>query len=180
MEGKGWWRRDEEWGRCQSCQRRAALAPSQRSHVQPQKLLSTDCEGADIAARHPAELCSRTMCVCVREFEGGRQPNRDSGSKSLLKIILKKTLTWRFCQLIALLVFESFLMPITSSLTTAAVSWSKAIYYVAWIPISSAPVHSWYCCFAEHRCIHVISPPSVETPRGEEKKKNILHTVCLP
>lgn len=58
-------------GRCQSCQKRAEPAPSQRSHVQPQKLLSTDWEGADIAAHHPAVL--RYIYVCVSLRVGGRE-----------------------------------------------------------------------------------------------------------
>lgn len=48
--------------------------------MQPQKLLSTDWEGADIVAHHSAVLRYIAICVCVCEFEGGSQLFWDSGS----------------------------------------------------------------------------------------------------
>lgn len=60
------------WGawRCQSCQWNVEFAPSQLSHVQPQKLLSTDWEGADIAAHHPAVFRFIAICVFVVNIGG--------------------------------------------------------------------------------------------------------------
>lgn len=44
-----------------------------------------------------------------------------------------------------------FLKPIISLLTRNIVKWRKPTRWVVrCIQISSAPVHSWYCCFAAH------------------------------
>lgn len=99
--------------------------------------------------------CYIPMCVSETVKVGGSE----------IEIRVPKiTLIARFCQLLAPVVLHFPLMPIIS-LRTITVSWSKTIYNVVWVQICSAPVHSWYRCFAEHRFICVISPPFVEIPR---------------
>lgn len=164
---------EDDAKRCQSCHRRAVCFVT----AQP-------C-GALEAAPHRLggcwHRCSPPGCVvlyhyvCVSLRLGGSE---DSGSISRVKN--KKKLFYKILPFISPRSFRFFLMPIITLLTTIAVSRSKPIYYVVWIQISSAPAHSWYCCFAEHRCTHVISPPSVEMLKKKKKKRNILHTVCLP
>ena len=87
-------------------------APSQRSHVQPEKLLTTDWEGADIAARHPAELCY-VSTVCVYVFVRTECEKFETQGSFKIKMVI----SW-ICQVLALLKTKHNTWPYLSQYAT--------------------------------------------------------------
>lgn len=100
-------------------------------------------------------ICSY-VCMCEWVW-GWEAANSEFRFHNRLKI--KKSAYFKVLPIISPHGFRFFFMAIIILRTTITVSWSKPICYGVWIQISSAPVHSWYCGFAERRCICVISPP---------------------
>lgn len=142
--------------------------------------------GADLhrlgqCSHHCSPPSYTAICVCKWELEGGRQQIWDLCLTFEVRKKRKKEIAYlKVLPIISPHGFTFFFMPTISLPTTITVSWSKPIDCVERIQISSAPAHSWYCCFCRAQMYSCHFSSLCRNAEREREKKNILHTVCLP